>query len=180
MARGTGPISQVGLAGAAGLGDQPGEGTLDPHLGEVPLERPVEAPRVEGLHVLRVVAQPPQVLPPSEVAEAEPRLPRHGYHEPAAGDASELLDRRVERLEVLEQLDAGDEIGRPVGHRQHPRICDRAGELRQSLPREAQLVEPVLEADGAMAVAKALERETLAHTDVDDRAVDRTDDASEL
>src|SRR4051794_34653013 len=31
-----------------------------------------------------------------------------------------------------------------------------------------------------MAVAEALERETLTHTDVDDRAVDRTDDATQL
>ena len=112
----------------------------------------MEPPGGEGLDVLGVVAEPAQVLAPPEVAEAEPRLPRHRHHEAAAGDAGQLRHRGLERREVLEQLDAGDEVAGAVGDGSMPASADRAGQLRQPLAGEQHLVEPVLEADRRVAV----------------------------
>ena len=134
----------------------------------------------EEVDVLGVVAPPLDVLATAEVAEPEVRLPRHRDHAAAAGDAGQLGHRRLVLRQVLEQLDARDEVGAARSDRQHAGVGLHRFEPGEPIDGGLGLVEPVLEADRGVARRQhALERQALAHAHVDDGALDGAEHALE-
>jgi len=68
--------------------------------------------------MLRVVAEPSQILAPRQASQPEPRFVGDRDHEPAAADTCQL-GKRLRRLrEVLEHLEAEDELEAVVLERQ--------------------------------------------------------------
>ena len=89
------------------------------------------------LDVLGVVAQPADVLAPAEVPQPEPRLPRHRHDAPVGGDPRQLGHGRRHRRQVLEDLDAGDQVGAPRRQGQHARVADHRRHRREAGGRRA-------------------------------------------
>jgi hypothetical protein len=129
--------------------------------------------------VLGVVAQPADVLAPAEVAEAEPRLPRHRDHAAVDRHPGQLGHRQVGGGQVLEDLDAGDQVGDRVGQRQHPGVGH--GDLDPGqLAGHQRLVVAVLDAQNQVGAPlsrqQALQAQALADADVDQRPRQRAHD----
>ena len=108
------------------MGDEPRERGAD--LADINggLERGREAATVELDDVLGMVSERAHVLAAEQAAESEVRLVGNGYDDVAGRDPGQLADRRRRIVDVLEDLQAEDEVEAVVGERQWSTLAVRA------------------------------------------------------
>ncbi len=127
------------------------------------------------LDVFWIVAPAPEVFSPAEIAKTEEGLPRYRYDTVPVTNAGQLLNSRFRSTEVLEHLEARDDVGAAIGERQHPGIgADTAGHGKP-LKSPHQLVVSKFDSDQRARVnVHRFQRQSFANTDVDPIALGGT------
>lgn len=158
-----------------GHGDKPGEARVHTDVPEGPTEEVAERRWSEVLDVLWIVSPMPGVFSPAEVAESKERLPRDRHDTLSTADAGQFFHGAFRSSQVLQNLEARDDVRTPISERQHSRIRPDSSGVGKPLERCRELVTSIFDPDErAGSSLHRFKRKSFAYPNIDPGAFRRT------